>query len=201
MSTPDENNEVCPVCGGPEPCSHDFDNIKWPSASANTERAYRWVKDIVDQLPSTKQRELRWAEIRPEPPRHMNLALDPRPRHFGRLCRFRVGDVVKVVYQTERKEVIAVECPEVNPPGWSHCSGSDAIYTLSDGSRVGDIELSFAYLDERYPTLPSGRTVCVISHEHRLISLTDVWHKPLDAGDLLLDDWYALFHTFVSTKT
>lgn len=167
---------------------------------ASREITYRQLKDIVDQLPTTKQREAQWAEVRPDPPKHINLALNPRPTHFGRLCRFRVGDIVRVVYQTENKRVTAVECPTVDPVGWSHCKGNDAIYTLSDGSRVGDIELSFGYLDERYPTLPSGRTVCVISHERRLIALSDVRYKPLDAGDLTLEDWHDLF-TFVSTKT
>lgn len=167
---------------------------------ASRETTYRMLMDIVSQLPSTKENELRWAEVRPEPPRHINLALNPRPTHFGRLCRFRVGDIVRVVYQTENKRVTAVECPTVDPVGWSHCKGNDAIYTLDDGSRVGDVELSFATLFEFRRSLPSGRYVRAIFHNGRLISLVDDDHKPLEAGDLILEDWHALF-AFVTTKT
>lgn len=29
MTTEPEDESMCPVCGGEEPCSHDFDQIKW----------------------------------------------------------------------------------------------------------------------------------------------------------------------------
>lgn len=165
-----------------------------------TEHAYRWVKDIVDQLPTTKQNEAKWAEVRPDPPRHMNLALEPRPRHFGRLCRFRVGDRVKVCYQHDPRRVVAVECFEVNPIGWSHCAGNDAIYTLDDGQRRGDVELSFYAIEELRVILPSGRTLRVTLHEGRMIALVDLDYKPVGAEDLDMEDWGFLFFNFLRTS-
>ncbi len=170
------------------------------TTEANRESVYRSMLDALQQLPTTKQRELQWAEVRPDPPKHINLALNPRPTHFGRLCRFRVGDEVRVCHRVGPRVIASVECPTVEPVGWSHCKGDDAIYTLDDGSRVGDVELSFATLFEFRRSLPSGRYVRAISHNGRLISLVDDDHKPLDAGDLTLEDWHDLF-TFVSTKT
>ena len=157
--------------------------------------SYQMLRDIVDRLPTTKQNEARWAEIRPDPPRHMNLALEPRPRHFGRLCRFRVGDRVRVVHEHHPKRVVAVECPEVNPVGWSHCQGNDAIYMLDDGSRRGDVELSFYAIEELRVVLPSGATVRATLHENRMIALVDENYRPLGAEDVLIEDWeYLFFH-------
>lgn len=165
--------------------------------TTSTERAYRWVKDIVDRLPTTTQRELQWAQIRPEPPRHMNLALNPRPSHFGRACRFRVGDHVNVCHQTPERIVTAVECPEVNPIGWSHCMGNDAIYTLDNGARHGDLELSFSRLNEHFFQLPSGRWVRLTLHLQRMVALVDKDYKPLGAEDLSMEDWEYIFFSFL----
>lgn len=162
-----------------------------------TEHAYRWVKDIVDQLPATKQRELQWAEIRPEPPRHMNLALNPRPCHFGRACRFRVGDRVKVVHQHDYRRVVKVECPEVNPAGWSHCMGNDAIYTLDNGARHGDLELSFYGITELRLNLPSGKKVLITLHNERMIALVDLNYTPIGAEDMSMEDWQYIFLNFL----
>ena len=160
--------------------------------------AYRDLKKIVDQLPTTKQNEAKWAEVRPDPPRHMNLALEPRPRHFGRLCRFRVGDDVRVIHETSTRRVVTVECPEVNLFGWSHCSGNDAIYTLDDGLRVGDIDLTFAHTLEVELQLPSGRRVRVVIHNGRLLSLVDgISWTPLGAEDVEMGDWEFLFFNFL----
>jgi len=157
-------------------------------------QSYQMLRAIVDQLPQTKQREAQWAEIRPDPPRHMNLALEPRPRHFGRLCRFRVGDAVRPIYECSIRRVATVECPEVNPVGWSHCQGSDAIYTLDDGRRLGDIELAFAEMTEMVVLLKSGRRVRVTMHLGRMIALVDEMNgRPLGAEDVSADDWEYLF--------
>jgi len=164
---------------------------------ARIENVYQDLRRIVAQLPETKRAEAQWAEIRPEPPKHMNLALQPRPTHFGRLCRFRVGDAVRVCHQLAARRVVAVECPELKPAGWSHCMGNDAIYTLDDGSRRGDVELSFAQLDEHELLLPSGERVRVVVHQDRLVSLVDGNHKPVGAEDLYLDDWHYLFFKFL----
>ena len=162
--------------------------------------SYQFLRAIVDQLPTTKQNEARWAEIRPDPPRHMNLALEPRPRHFGRLCRFRVGDRVRVVHEHHPKRVVAVECPEVNPVGWSHCQGNDAIYVLDDGSRRGDVELSFYAIEELRVILPSGSTVRVTLHENRMIALVDLDYRPLGAEDVSMEDWEFLFFRFLGDR-
>lgn len=159
--------------------------------------SYQMLKAIVDQLPQTKQCEAQWAEIRPDPPRHMNLALEPRPRHFGRLCRFRVGDVVRVIHETLPHRVMSVECPEVNPVGWSHCQGNDAIYTLDDGRRLGDIELTFAHHVDLQIELPSGRRVRAMVHSDRLISLVDFDWRPIGAEDMEMEDWEFLFFNFL----
>ncbi len=159
--------------------------------------SYQMLRAIVDQLPQTKAREAQWAETRPDPPRHMNLALDPRPRHFGRLCRFRVGDDVRAIHETLSHRVMTVECPEVNPVGWSHCQGNDAIYTLDNGRRVGDIELTFAYHMDLLIELPSGRRVRAMVHRDRLLSLVDIdWH-PIGAEDVDMGDWEFLFFNFL----
>ena len=162
-----------------------------------TEHAYRWVKDIVDQLPTTKQRELQWAEIRPEPPRHMNLAINPRPSHFGRACRFRVGDHVMVCHRSGEFVVERVECPEINPVGWSHCMGNDAIYTLNDGSRHGDLELTFYTINEHVVQMPSGRWVRLTLHGTRMIALVDKDYHPLGAEDMDMEDWQFIFLNFL----
>lgn len=160
--------------------------------------SYQMLRAIVDRLPQTKAREAQWAEIRPDPPRHMNLALEPRPRHFGRLCRFRVGDDVRVTHEMMTRRVMSVECPEVSPVGWSHCSGTDAIYTLDDGRRVGDIELSFAHTLEMEIEIPSGRRVRVVTHNGRMLSLVDgISWAPLGAEDVGMEDWEFLFFNFL----
>lgn len=162
--------------------------------------SYQMLRDIVDRLPTTKQNEARWAEIRPDPPRHMNLALEPRPRHFGRLCRFRVGDDVRVIHETLPHRIAKVECPEVSPIGWSHCSGTDAIYTLDDGRRLGDIELTFAHHMDLQIELPSGRRVRAMVHNGRLLSLVDFdWH-PIGAEDVEMEDWEFLFFQFLARR-
>jgi hypothetical protein len=162
------------------------------------ESVYHDLKKIVDQLPQTKQCEAQWAEVRPEPPRHMNLALQPRPTHFGRLCRFRVGDRVKVCYQHHPRRVVSVECPEVSPVGWSHCQGNDAIYNLDDGQRRGDIELSFYSVEELRVSLPSGRDIVRVTlHEGRMIALVDADYKPIGAEDMAAEDWEFLFFNWL----
>lgn len=145
-----------------------------------TESAYRHVKDIVDQLEVTREREAQWAAERPVPPTHMNLAKDPLPRHLGRVCRFRVGDMVRVAHQSEGHTVTAVHCHEVKPAGWSHCSGDDALYELDDGQQRGDHELSFAFT---YELFLGG--MHAVFHRHRLIGLTLDGH-PADYKDLTL---------------
>jgi len=106
-----------------------------------------------------------------------------------------VGDAVRPVYECSIRYIKTVECPEVNPVGWSHCQGSDAIYTLDDGRRLGDIELAFAEMVETVVPLPSGRHVRLTVHLNRMIALVDLDYRPLGAEDVLIEDWeYLFFH-------
>lgn len=143
-----------------------------------TEKAYRWVKDIVDQLEVTKAREAQWAAAQPAPPIWMNLAREPLPRHLGRVCRFRVGDLVRVAHQSVPHRVVAVHCHEVNPAGWSHCMGNDALYELDDGQQRGDHELSFASIHETFIG-----DLHVVYHQQRPIGLTRNG-RPIEFVDL-----------------
>lgn len=159
-----------------------------------TEAAYRHVKDIVDQLDVTREREAQWAAERPAPPVWINLAKDPLPRHLGRVCRFRVGDTVRVAHQSESHRVTAVHCHEVRPAGWSHCMGDDALYELDDGQQRGDHELAFA----------SSRDVFVdnlhaVFHQSRLIGLTRNG-QPVELENLSLAEYGLLMKVSKSTN-
>lgn len=154
--------------------------------ASRTESAYRWVKDIVDQLDVTKAREAQWAAERPAPPLWMNLALDPLPRHLGRVCRFRVGDLVRVAHQSVPRRITAVHCYEVNPAGWSHCMGNDALYELDDGQQRGDHELAFAYVRDVFTDHLHG-----VFHQSRLIGLTRNG-RPVELENLSLAEYKLL---------
>ena len=151
-----------------------------------TERAYRHVKDIVDQLEVTREREAQWAAAQPAPPVWVNLAKDPLPRHLGRVCRFRVGDMVLVAHQSGPHKVTAVHCHEVHPAGWSHCMGDDALYELDDGQQRGDHELAFASSRDVF-----ADNLHAVFHQQRLIGLTRDG-RPVDLEHLSLVEFRRL---------